>query len=201
MLIISTAYAIISEALSHIFHLKGGIVDKRIVKTREAIFNAFLDLAAQKDIDKISVVELCEKAEINKSTFYLHYKSIDECFQACFDYFSSQIVALGKDIDYSNVSVSPEKNVKEILDAVEQNTRYFDKFKNTLVYDYAIKALKENMVEAICKVNEININDNYHEVVKVTFLVGGCADVITRTMPNINREEVEKLMVDVIKRK
>ena len=70
-----------------------------------------------------------------------------------------------------------------------------------MVYDYAIKALKEKMVDAICKANNININDNYHEVVKVTFLVGGCADVITKTMPNINREEVEKLMVDVIRRK
>ena len=176
-------------------------MDKRIIKTREAIFNAFLDLAAQKDIDKISVVELCQKAEINKSTFYLHYKSIDECFQACFDFFSSQIVSLGKDIDYSSVSVSPEKNVSEILDAVEQNTRYFEKFKNTLVYDYAIKALKDNMVEAICKVNDININDNYHEVAKVTFLVGGVADVITKLIPHYNREEIEKLMVDVIRRK
>jgi len=176
-------------------------VDKRIVKTREAIFNAFLDLAAQKDIDKISVVELCQKADINKSTFYLHYKSIEECFQSCFDFFSSQIVALGKDINYSNVSVSPEQNVRDILDAVEQNTKYFEKFKNTLVYDYAIKALKENMVEAICKANNININDNYHEVAKVTFLVGGCADVITKLIPNYNREEIERLMVDVIKRK
>lgn len=176
-------------------------VDKRIVKTREAIFNAFLDLAAQKSIDKISVVELCQKADINKSTFYLHYKSIEECFQSCFDFFSSQIVALGKDINYSNVSVSPEQNVRDILDSVEQNTKYFEKFKNTLVYDYAIKALKENMVEAICKANNININDNYHEVAKVTFLVGGCADVITKLIPNYNREEIEKLMVDVIKRK
>ncbi len=176
-------------------------MDKRILKTREAIFNAFLDLAAQKDIDKISVVELCQKADINKSTFYLHYKSIEECFQSCFDFFSSQIVALGKDINYSNVSVAPEQNVRDILDAVEQNTKYFEKFKNTLVYDYAIKALKENMVEAICKENNININDNYHEVAKVTFLVGGCADVITKLIPNYNREEIEKLMVDVIKRK
>ena len=176
-------------------------MDKRIVKTREAIFSAFLDLAAQKDINKISVVELCEKADINKSTFYLHYKSIDECFQSCFSFFSSQIVALGKDIDYTNVSTSPENNVTDILDAVEQNTKYFEKFKNTMVYDYAIKALKENMVDAICKVNNININDNFHEVAKVTFLVGGCADVITKSMPNFNREEVEKLMIDVIKRK
>lgn len=176
-------------------------MDKRIIKTREAIFNAFLDLAAQKDIDKITVVELCQKAEINKSTFYLHYKSIDECFQSCFDFFSSQIVALGKEINYSDVSVAPEKNVSEILDAVEQNTRYFEKFKNTMIYDYAIRMLKTNMVEAICKANNININDNYHEVAKVTYLVGGCADVITNLLPNYNRAEIEKLMVDVIRRK
>ena len=176
-------------------------MDKRIVKTRKAVFNAVLDLAAQKEIDKITVVELCQKAGINKSTFYLHYKSIEDCFQSCFDLFSSKIIDLGKDINYLNVSIDPKKNVCAILDSVEQNAKYLEKFKNTMIYDSAIKALKDNMVETICKVNSININDNYHEVAKITFLVGGCADVITNMMPNFNRQEIEKLMIDVIKRK
>ena len=65
-------------------------MDKRIVKTRTAIFNAVFEISADKDLDKISVVELCEKAGINKSTFYLHYTSIDDCFQKCFGFFTDK---------------------------------------------------------------------------------------------------------------
>ena len=44
-------------------------MDVRIVKTKNSIINAFLELRSQKNIEKITVKELCEKAMINKSTF------------------------------------------------------------------------------------------------------------------------------------
>jgi len=176
-------------------------VDKRIVKTRTAIFNAVFDLSTEKEIDKITVVELCDRAGINKSTFYLHYKSIDDCFQQCFDYFAGRILDLSKGINYLDMSVAPEKTVAKILDTVEQNIKYFERFKNSVIYDSAIKSLKDNFIQSICRANNINLQDNYHEVAKVTFLVGGCADVIIKMMPNFNRAEIEKIMVNVIKRK
>ena len=176
-------------------------MDKRIVKTRMAVFNAVFDLATEKELDKITVVELCNRAGINKSTFYLHFKSIDDCFQQCFDYFAGRILDLSKGINYIDMSVAPEKTVSAILDVVEQNIKYFERFKNSVIYDSAIKSLKESFIQTICKTNNINVADNYHEVAKVTFLVGGCADVIIKMMPNFNREEIEKIMVNVIKRK
>ena len=51
-------------------------MDKRIEKTKRSIVNAFLELRSRKAIEKITVKELCEKAEINKSTFYTHFKDI-----------------------------------------------------------------------------------------------------------------------------
>ena len=51
-------------------------MDRRIAKTKRGIINAFLELRSQKAIEKITVRELCEKAEINKSTFYTHFKDI-----------------------------------------------------------------------------------------------------------------------------
>ncbi len=176
-------------------------MDKRIIKTRRAVFNAVFELAMEKELDKITVVELCDKAEINKSTFYLHYRSIDDCFQHCFDYVANRILDLSNGIVYEEVSVAPEKTVATILDAVEQNYHYFERFKNSVIYDSAIKTLKEGFVNSICKANNINVNDNYHEVAKITFLVGGCADIIIKMMPNFQREEIEKIMVDVIKRR
>ena len=51
-------------------------MDLRIEKTRNSIVNTFLELRSKKDLEKITVKELCEKAQINKSTFYSHYHDI-----------------------------------------------------------------------------------------------------------------------------
>lgn len=38
--------------------------------------NAFIEIRSGKELERITVKELCEKAEINKSTFYAHYQDI-----------------------------------------------------------------------------------------------------------------------------
>lgn len=53
-------------------------MDLRVKKTERAIRNAFYELLLQKPIEKITIRELAELAEINKSTFYAHYPSIYE---------------------------------------------------------------------------------------------------------------------------
>lgn len=50
--------------------------DLRILKTEQAIRNAFIKLRAKKPLEKITVKELCSLALINKSTFYSHYEDI-----------------------------------------------------------------------------------------------------------------------------
>lgn len=50
--------------------------DARIRYTRQTIQHAFIDLLKQKPLDKITVKEICEKAQINRSTFYKHYEDV-----------------------------------------------------------------------------------------------------------------------------
>lgn len=176
-------------------------IDKRVIKTRSAVFNAVLELAAEKELNKITVVELCDRANINKSTFYLHYKDKNDCLEKCFDYLTDRVLDCVKDIDYNQMSVAPEETVKKILDSTEENLPIIKKFKDTVIYASVISNLKTKVVDAICKNNNINIKDNYHEVAKVAFLVGGCADLIIMFTPDFNRDEVEKIMVNTIKRR
>lgn len=51
-------------------------MDRREIKTRQAIRNAFLALRAHKPLERITVRELADRAEISKATFYLHYHDI-----------------------------------------------------------------------------------------------------------------------------
>ena len=51
-------------------------MDKRQIKTKRSIKNAFLKIRSKKSIEKITIKELSDEAEISKATFYLHYKDI-----------------------------------------------------------------------------------------------------------------------------
>ena len=48
--------------------------DRRVRKTKKAIQDVFCDMTKEKKLNEITVKELCERADINKSTFYLHYR-------------------------------------------------------------------------------------------------------------------------------
>ena len=61
--------------------IAGQPMDKRMLRTREAIRCALLSLLNQKDVSQIRVSELTEKAAISRKTFYLHYSSVDEALQ------------------------------------------------------------------------------------------------------------------------
>lgn len=52
--------------------------DRRIEHTKYAIKSAFLELLQTKSFRQISVKELCEKAQINRATFYAHYASLPD---------------------------------------------------------------------------------------------------------------------------
>ena len=49
---------------------------KKQPKSVRRIINAFLEMRASRPLEKIMVTELCEKADINKSTFYAYYRDI-----------------------------------------------------------------------------------------------------------------------------
>lgn len=50
--------------------------DKRIKRTKYLLLHALTTLMKEKSIKNISVKELCESVDINRGTFYLHYKDI-----------------------------------------------------------------------------------------------------------------------------
>ena len=50
--------------------------DRRIRKTQKQIQDGFIELRKNKSIKDITVKELCESIDINRGTFYLHYKDI-----------------------------------------------------------------------------------------------------------------------------
>ena len=52
--------------------------DRRTRYTRQAIKEILLEELKNKPYSKITVTEICKKAEMNRGTFYLHYYDIDD---------------------------------------------------------------------------------------------------------------------------
>lgn len=67
---------IIITRVQLLYDQKGAFMDRRIQRTRNSLFSAFIELRATKPVEKITVKELTEKANISKQTFYLHFQDI-----------------------------------------------------------------------------------------------------------------------------
>ena len=56
-------------------------------RTRQKIINCFWELFRQKSIDKITVSELTSLAQINRSTFYAHFKDVYDVLDQIEEYY------------------------------------------------------------------------------------------------------------------
>ena len=59
-------------------------IDLRIVKTKESLHIALLELLNVKPLEDISITEICRKAKVNRGTFYFHYAQIEDLFEEYF---------------------------------------------------------------------------------------------------------------------
>ena len=54
------------------------VESRRTQYTRRMLQDALIELLADKPLARITVRELCERADVNRSTFYAHYTSIED---------------------------------------------------------------------------------------------------------------------------
>ena len=55
-------------------------VDVRIIRSKESLISALVSLLKNRSIEELTISELCEKADVNRNTFYSHYSDINDLF-------------------------------------------------------------------------------------------------------------------------
>jgi len=109
--------------------------DSKYFKSAEKMHNALITLLNKKDFELITVKEICELAEVNRSTFYLHYDNsydlLKETIEAVYKDFFSRF----SDDGYREINLK-EKSDEELflitpnylmpyLEFVEDNRKLF----------------------------------------------------------------------------
>jgi type II restriction enzyme len=57
--------------------------DRRVERTRELLQKALMELITERGYDSITIQDIVDRANLGRTTFYLHYNSKDELFMSC----------------------------------------------------------------------------------------------------------------------
>ena len=111
--------------------------------------NAMMDLLKEKkSVEKISVKELCEKAELNRSTFYAHYNEPKDLFnEICNDILDStknHLIKIGMEND-----VGARKYILSFLHYIKDNDKQFRTLLIDTETDFKIKFMQQSIVQFI----------------------------------------------------
>ena len=60
--------------------------ESKYYNTAVKMDEALLTLLEKKDFEYITVKEICEKADVNRSTFYLHYETVGDLLDECVEH-------------------------------------------------------------------------------------------------------------------
>ncbi|WP_168121816.1 TetR-like C-terminal domain-containing protein [Paenibacillus sp. HB172176] len=94
--------------------------DPRVLRTRQLIRDAFIDLLEETELEKLTVNRIAERATINRVTFYLHYKDIPDMLDRIADDIINQM--------YDALRSAPKEPTAvlvRLLEHVQENTKLF----------------------------------------------------------------------------
>ena len=103
--------------------------DRRITKTRKAIYAAFLQLLNQKNFETITVQEIIDLADVGRSTFYSHYESkellLDELCRYLFHHLFEREENITTEAYLSHIFSHFKKNQDHITSLLFSKNDYF----------------------------------------------------------------------------
>lgn len=180
--------------------------DRRIRKTKTAIKRAFTELLKQKDLDKITVQDISNSADINRGTFYLHYEDKYMLLTDMEDECISEVWSLSQFNKFEGSD--PEaiannfinNNLKSVLQHISDNMDFYHTIlqlnRKSRLEEKIYSLIKNNMQKYISIDNEI---DGIPEMYFHSYVAGATISTIKYWVQDEERISVEDLTEHIYK--
>ncbi|GAS85736.1 TetR family transcriptional regulator [Paenibacillus amylolyticus] len=129
-------------------------LDPRIVRTRQLIRGAFVELIQEMDIEKLSVNKIAERATINRVTFYLHYRDISDMMEKMADEMIEHIERIVNEYapEYENKRIEESWPVLvKLLEHFAENAEFYEVVlasKHTPIFTERLLKLLSRLVQS-----------------------------------------------------
>ncbi|MEY8291731.1 TetR/AcrR family transcriptional regulator [Carnobacteriaceae bacterium 52-44] len=172
-------------------------MDRRVKYTLNALKNAMIELLQESHISKISVVSLCQIADVNRSTFYTHFQDQYDLLQYITEEALSDIQSHLQDLNRGSDAHHSVQALNQILDYVKENA---DVFKALLSdnCDPDIQHKVMSMTEIISPSDYKELDErtkNYH----VLFQLNGCISILHKWLDDGTPETTEEMSTLILK--
>lgn len=168
--------------------------DLRFVRTRNSIFQAMISLLQEKNFDKITVKDICSRANISRSGFYLHYVDKYDFVES----YQKELMKKGTAIFEKNIGKSIKTFMEDAIHFLQEEGQILalllsnngsseiqEKIKN-LVQNNA----KKNILPHI----EIPIKSKLAEKYLVVFMSSAVIGVLQEWINSGQKEEPEEII-------
>lgn len=150
--------------------------NQRVKLTKTLLKNSLIDLMHTKPINKITVKELCENADINRSTFYLYY---NDQFLLLKEIEEELLLNTQEHLKNIDSNLSNLHYIKELLYYMKLNSDIF----YTLLCRQDNLSFQSTFIESSIQILKINLKLQCE--VKIAeyifgYLTMGCLSLITR---------------------
>ena len=165
---------------------------------------ALILLLERKEYSFITVKEICEKAGVNRSTFYLHYETMDDLLSECLRYLGSKIVQKyeNKVMDRKTIQSAPLEDLLLItpeyllpyLEFLRENKVVFKiahSQPNVLKEQYVVNHLHKQIFEPILDRFSVPKGEQKY---MMSFYLSGMSAVLMEWVKNDCREEIPTVM-------
>ena len=169
-----------------------GTEDLRVIKTIEAIKQSFEALICEKDYEKITVKELCEKARINKKTFYHYYSSLDDLLS------EMQAELSAKYIDKVKNYILPddlEQITREFFTFSANQSLAYEKITASGNYDYVRGRMISKVMNATWEKSErFNKLDLFKQSILISYVNTVTLDVYKHWMADGKKVPIDEIV-------
>lgn len=148
--------------------------DPRILRTRQLIKDAFVELLEETDLQQITVNRLAERATINRVTFYLHFRDITDMLEKMADEMIDDISTIFSNTptDHPFSEEDSWKILENLLQHIAEHANFYKNFltskKVPIFRDRLTMFLRESIVT---KINESGRRAQLTDIVKEDILI------------------------------